>query len=72
LHNVRRTTYLYRKELGEAATAPHRTPDKMEMDKMPRKLWEHPDPKSTAIWKFMEEANRRHGLKMGVSLLLHT
>lgn len=31
---------------------------------MPRKLWEHPDPKSTAMWKFMQNANAKHGLKM--------
>ncbi|KAH6864277.1 hypothetical protein B0T12DRAFT_431208 [Alternaria alternata] len=30
----------------------------------PRKLWEHPDPKSTAMWKFMQDANARRGLHM--------
>lgn len=34
---------------------------------MPRKLWEHPDPKSTAMWKFMQSANRKWGLNMKVS-----
>jgi hypothetical protein len=32
----------------------------------PRKLWEHPDPKSTAMWKFMQEANAKRGLQMQV------
>ncbi|USP72801.1 Acetoacetyl-CoA synthetase [Curvularia clavata] len=31
---------------------------------IPRKLWEHPDPKSTAMWKFMQSANAKHGLNM--------
>ncbi|KAF2483322.1 hypothetical protein BDY17DRAFT_251143 [Neohortaea acidophila] len=31
---------------------------------IPRKLWEHPDPKNTQAWKFMEAANKRHGLRM--------
>ena len=34
---------------------------------VPRKLWEHPDPKSTEIWRFMQEVNREKGLKMEVS-----
>lgn len=33
---------------------------------MPRKLWEHHDPKSTAMWQFMQECNRRFGLNMQV------
>ncbi|KAF2646719.1 acetoacetate-CoA ligase [Massarina eburnea CBS 473.64] len=31
---------------------------------IPRKLWEHPNPKSTAMWKFMQTCNRTHGLNM--------
>lgn len=34
----------------------------------PRKLWEHPDPKSTAMWKFMQDANAKRGLQMQVCL----
>jgi hypothetical protein len=34
----------------------------------PRKLWEHPDPRSTAMWKFMQEANAKRGLQMQVCL----
>jgi hypothetical protein len=34
----------------------------------PRKLWQHPDPKSTAMWKFMQKANTERGLNMQVSL----
>ncbi|PNY26490.1 Acetoacetyl-CoA synthetase [Tolypocladium capitatum] len=36
----------------------------MALAKMPRKLWEHPNPKGTAMWEFMQEANRRHGLQL--------
>ncbi|ROW02723.1 hypothetical protein VSDG_01915 [Cytospora chrysosperma] len=28
---------------------------------VPRKLWEHPDPKSTSMYKFMEEINAKSG-----------
>lgn len=37
----------------------------------PRKLWEHPDPKSTAMWKFMQEANQRYGLNLQTFAQLH-
>jgi acetoacetyl-CoA synthetase len=37
----------------------------MDVDAVPRKLWEHPDPKSTAMWRFMEAANERYGLRLG-------
>jgi hypothetical protein len=33
----------------------------------PRKLWQHPIPESTAMWKFMQRANKKHGLDMQVS-----
>jgi acetoacetyl-CoA synthetase len=39
----------------------------MDPNKMPRKLWEHSDPKSTAMWKFMQDANQRYGLNLKVS-----
>lgn len=35
-------------------------------DKMPRKLWEHPDPKSTVMWRFMQDANKKFNLNMQV------
>lgn len=41
----------------------------MDPNKLPRKLWEHPDPKSTAMWKFMQDLNRSHGLTLDVSLV---
>lgn len=31
---------------------------------MPRKLWEHANPKSTRMWKFLEKANSRYNLKL--------
>ncbi|KAF4120546.1 acetoacetyl-CoA synthetase [Geosmithia morbida] len=37
--------------------------DKMEATKR-RKLWEHPNPKSTAMWAFMQEVNEREGLNL--------
>ncbi|KAF4986737.1 hypothetical protein FDECE_15795 [Fusarium decemcellulare] len=36
----------------------------MDLNKVPRKVWEHPDPKSTAMWAFMQEANTRYGLNL--------
>lgn len=39
----------------------------MDLDKMPRKLWEHPDRKSTVMWRFMQEANEKFNLNMQVS-----
>lgn len=38
----------------------------MDPSKMPKKLWEHPDPKSTAMWQFMQRINDKHnaGLKV--------
>jgi hypothetical protein len=40
---------------------------KMDPTKMPRKLWEHPNPESTAMWKFMQDLNRTYGLNLKVS-----
>jgi acetoacetyl-CoA synthetase len=31
---------------------------------LPSKLWEHPDPKSTNAWKFMQNVNVKYGLDM--------
>ncbi|KAH6655306.1 acetoacetyl-coenzyme A synthetase [Truncatella angustata] len=31
---------------------------------IPRKLWEHADPKSTNMWKFMQKVNGKHGLNL--------
>lgn len=38
----------------------------MELDKLPRKLWEPEHPEQTAMWKFMQDANQRHGLSLKV------
>lgn len=35
----------------------------------PRKLWQHADPKSTAMWKFMQKSNQGRGLNMQVSYI---
>ncbi len=32
----------------------------MELQNTPRKLWEHSDPKSTEMWKFMQRVNKNH------------
>lgn len=37
---------------------------------MPKKLWEHPDPKSTQMWWFMKEVERRRSVKLEVSPIL--
>jgi acetoacetyl-CoA synthetase len=34
------------------------------LDKIPRKLWEHPNPKSTRMWRFLQKSNRKHDLSM--------
>ncbi|GAP92732.1 putative acetoacetate- ligase [Rosellinia necatrix] len=31
---------------------------------VPRKLWEHPDPKSTQLWEFMQLINQKHHLSL--------
>ncbi|TGO85645.1 hypothetical protein BPOR_0377g00140 [Botrytis porri] len=31
---------------------------------LPRKLWEHPNPKSTAMYKLMQEINQKHNLQI--------
>ncbi|KAM4056292.1 AMP-binding enzyme [Hirsutella rhossiliensis] len=36
----------------------------MEFEAAPRKLWEHPHPEQTAMWRFMQESNRRYGLHL--------
>lgn len=33
---------------------------------IPRKLWEHPDPKSTLMWEFMQDINRKSGQRLEV------
>jgi acetoacetyl-CoA synthetase len=38
---------------------------------MPRKLWEHPDPKSTDMWKFMQKVNTKRGMNMKTFRDLH-
>jgi hypothetical protein len=29
-----------------------------------QKLWEHPDPESTHMWKFMQDVNKKHQLQL--------
>lgn len=43
--------------------------DAMDLETMPRKLWEHPNPKETEMWQFMQNCNSRFGLSMQVSPL---
>jgi hypothetical protein len=35
---------------------------------LPRKLWQHANPHSTAMWKFMQGVNRTRGRDMRVSI----
>lgn len=39
----------------------------MDINTLPRKLWEHPNPKETNMWRFMQKVNEKRGLKMNVS-----
>lgn len=34
---------------------------------IPRKLWEHPNPQGTNIYKFMQEVNQKNNLNIKVS-----
>ena len=36
-----------------------------------RKLWEHPDPQSTGMWKFVQEVNAKRGVELKVRLLTY-
>ena len=38
----------------------------MENHPIPRKLWEHPDPKSTLMYKLMQTLNAKHNLQLKV------
>jgi acetoacetyl-CoA synthetase len=37
---------------------------------IPRKLWEHPNPESTEMYRFMQEVNTQHNLELKVRLNL--
>lgn len=34
---------------------------------VPRKLWEHPNPKSTTMWKFWKSLEKAYGVQLQVS-----
>ncbi|PHH74164.1 hypothetical protein CDD80_3278 [Ophiocordyceps camponoti-rufipedis] len=36
----------------------------MKLNPAPRKLWEHPNPRDTSMWCFMQAANRRYDLEL--------
>jgi hypothetical protein len=40
--------------------------DKMAELEVPKKLWEHPDPKSTEMYRFMQEVNQKYKLNLKV------
>ncbi|KAM7221119.1 putative acetoacetyl-coenzyme A synthetase [Rhypophila decipiens] len=42
-----------------------------EAHPVPRKLWEHPNPKSTFMWRFMEGVNAKRGLDLKTFWDLH-
>jgi hypothetical protein len=48
--------------------SPQKQPN-MDSVNVPRKLWEHPDPKSTEMYRLMQEINAKHNLQLNVSLL---
>jgi acetoacetyl-CoA synthetase len=39
----------------------------MNVQELPRKLWAHANPKSTAMYKLMEEINEKQGIRLKVS-----
>ncbi|KFZ23494.1 hypothetical protein V502_02032 [Pseudogymnoascus sp. VKM F-4520 (FW-2644)] len=41
-----------------------RTADKMDAVNVPRKLWEHPNPESTAMYKFMQKINKKEFVQL--------
>ena len=43
----------------------------MDLTSTPRKFWEHPDPKNTAMWAFMQAANAKFGQRMDDFASLH-
>ena len=38
----------------------------MDSVNVPRKLWEHPNPKSTEMYRLMQEINSKHQLQLEV------
>lgn len=46
----------------------HNTTTMESAGRVPRKLWEHPDPKSTQMWRFMQDINRESRRDLEVSL----
>ena len=40
----------------------------MASQTMARKLWEHPNPEGTMMWEFLQNLNKKHGLKLKVLL----
>ncbi|KAH6626286.1 hypothetical protein B0J18DRAFT_136610 [Chaetomium sp. MPI-SDFR-AT-0129] len=38
---------------------------------VPRKLWQHPDPQSTQMYRFMQDVNRQHGQQIKTFAELH-
>ncbi|KAI6782428.1 acetoacetyl-CoA synthetase [Emericellopsis cladophorae] len=36
----------------------------MDVQTVPRKLWEHPNPESTTMYQFMQDVNRMHDVKL--------
>lgn len=40
----------------------------MESIEIPRKLWVHPNPKSTAMYRLMQEINQKHSLNLNARL----
>jgi hypothetical protein len=43
---------------------------KMDSLSVPRKLWEHPNPESTEMYRLMQEINAKHNLQLNVRQIL--
>jgi hypothetical protein len=46
----------------------HLYPHKMDSLAVPRKLWEHPNPKGTQMYKLMQEINQKQSLQLKVHI----
>ncbi|KAM0335683.1 hypothetical protein ACHAQA_000732 [Verticillium albo-atrum] len=54
----------FRKEVARLGWRGVNVDISMASDTVPRKLWEHPNPKSTQMWKFIQEVNQKYSLNL--------
>ncbi|TEA18265.1 Acetoacetyl-CoA synthetase [Colletotrichum sidae] len=54
------------------ADPPGQTTDVMASSEIPRKLWEHPNPRDTEMYRFLQSVNSRHNLQLQTFDDLHS